>query len=209
MGRIDNFRTRERNRGNRQRNPLIIIGCEGKNKTEKTYFKNFNSRKCIIKFSKGNSTDPVGIVKDLLKFIDTEIEREENDKYYAIFDTDVSKGLQNQINEAKKLAKKNGVEIITSTPTFEFWYILHFLYTTKVYSSSENVIEDLINEVKQYEKNMNLYPIIKENTKFAIENAKKVEKYHIDLGQELDNEKCNPYTSAYKIVEELIKRNKD
>ncbi len=37
---------------------------------------------------------------------------------------------------------------------------------------------------------------------------KKVEKYHINLGQELDNENCNPYTGAYKIVEELIKRNK-
>ena len=208
MGRIDSFKTRGRNRCNRQRNPFIVIGCEGKNRTEKTYFKNFNSRKCIIKFSKGNSTDPVGIVNDLIKFIDTETEREENDKYYAVFDTDVNKSSQNQIDEAKKIAKENGVEIITSTPTFEFWYILHFLYTTKTYNSNEDVIEDLLNKVEQYAKNMNLYPIIKENTKFAIENARKVEKYHIDLGQAIDNENCNPYTGVYKVVEELLKRNK-
>ncbi len=208
MGRIDTFKTRGRNKGIRQRNPFIIIGCEGKNKTEETYFRNFNSRKCIIKFSKGNSTDPVGIVNDLIKFIDTKIEREENDKYYAVFDTDVNKSSQTQIDEAKKLAEKNGVEIITSTPTFEFWYILHFLYTTKTYNSSEDVIEDMLDKIEGYTKNMNLYPVIKENTKFAIENAKKVEKYHINLGQELDNENCNPYTGAYKIVEELIKRNK-
>lgn len=208
MGRLDNFKTRGRNKGNRQRNPFIVIGCEGKNKTEETYFKNFNSRKCIIRVSKGNSTDPVGIVNDLVKFIDTETGREENDKYYAVFDTDVNKSSQNQIDEAKKIAKENGVEIITSTPTFEFWYILHFLYTTKTYSSSEDVIEDLLNEVEQYEKKMNLYPIIKENTKFAIENAKKVEKYHTDLGQAIDNENCNPYTGVYKVVEELLKRNK-
>lgn len=55
---------------------------------------------------------------------------------------------------------------------------------------------------------MNLYPIIKENTKFAIENAKKVKKYHTDLGQGIDNENCNPYTGVYKVVEELLKRNK-
>ena len=37
----------------------MAIGCEGKNKTEKIYLKNFASRECIIKFSTGNSTDPV------------------------------------------------------------------------------------------------------------------------------------------------------
>lgn len=208
MGRLDNFKTRGRNKGSRQRNPFIVIGCEGKNKTEETYFKNFNNRKCIVRFSKGNSTDPVGIVNDLVKFIDTETGREENDKYYAVFDTDVNKNLQSQIDEAKRIANENGVEIITSTPTFEFWYILHFLYTTKTYSSSEDVIEDLLNEVEQYEKKMNLYPTIKENTEFAIKNAKKIEKYHTDLGQAIDNENCNPYTGVYKVVEELLKRNK-
>ncbi len=55
---------------------------------------------------------------------------------------------------------------------------------------------------------MNTYPIIKEHTKLAIKNAKNVEKHHLELGQALDNEKCNPYTGAYKVVEELIERNK-
>ena len=41
----------------------------------------------------------------------------------------------------------------------------------------------------------------------AIKNAKKVEKHHLDLGQVLDNENCNPYIAAYKVVEEFIKRN--
>ena len=141
MGRIEKYKPRGRNRNNKIRNPLIVIACEGKNKTEETYFKNYNSRKCIIRFSKGNSTDPVGIVTDLLKFIDTEVGREFGDKYYAVFDTDVNKNLQLQIDEAKRLAEKNGVELITSTPTFEFWYLLHFVYTTKVYNSSEEVLE--------------------------------------------------------------------
>lgn len=208
MGRIDNFRPRGRNRGNRPRNPLIVIACEGKNKTEENYFKNFNSRKCIIKFSKGNSTDPVGIVTDLIKFIDTEIGREEKDKYYAIFDTDVNKDIQSQIDEAKLLAEKNGVEIITSTPTFEFWYLLHFGYTTKTYNSSKEVVEDVQDKIEGYTKSMNTYPFLREKTQEAINNAKRVAKYHLDLGQELNNENCNPYTGAYKVVEELIERNK-
>lgn len=209
MGRINNFKTRGRDRANRTRNSLVVIACEGKNKTEETYFKNFKSKKCIIKFSKGNSTDPVGIVNGLIKFIDTEIGREENDKYYAVFDTDVNKNIQSQIDEAKLIAEKNGVEIIVSTPTFEFWYILHFEYTTKLYNSSEDVIEDALEKIEGYTKKMNVFPIIKDKTISAINDAKKVEKYHINLRQALDNEKCNPYTSVYKIVEELIKRNKN
>lgn len=54
---------------------------------------------------------------------------------------------------------------------------------------------------------LNTYPVLKEKTEISIKNAKKVEKYHLDLGQALDNENCNPYTATYKVVEELIKRN--
>lgn len=89
----------KRNKGNRPRNSFVVIGCEGKNKTEEVYFKNFGSRKCIIKFSKGNSTDPVGIVQDVIKFKnDNDITEE--DKVYAVFDTDVNQNKQSQIEEA-------------------------------------------------------------------------------------------------------------
>ena len=106
------------------------------------------------------------------------------------------------------MAEKNGVELITSTPTFEFWYLLHFVYTTKVYNSSEEVLEELKTKINGYTKNMNTYQLVKASTINAINNAKRVEKYHNDLGQALDNENCIPYTGAYKVVEELIERNK-
>lgn len=208
MGRLENFKQRGRNRATKKRNPFIVIACEGNNKTEEVYFKNFNSRKCIIRFSTRNSTDPVGIVNDLLKFIDNDIGRETNDKYYVVLDTDVNQDKQNKIDEAKRIASENGVEFITSTPTFEFWYILHFGFTTKTYNSSEEVQADVKSKISGYIKSMNTYPIIKEHTKLAIKNAKNVEKHHLELGQALDNEKCNPYTGAYKVVEELIERNK-
>lgn len=131
MGRLSNFRQRGRNSETRKRNPFVVIGCEGKNKTEKLYFKNFNTRTCIVKFSTGNSTDPVGIVNDLINYIDNEIGRVEGDRYFVVLDTDVNQNKQNQIDEAKRIASENGIEFITSTPTFEFWYRLHFGYTTK------------------------------------------------------------------------------
>lgn len=69
------------------------------------------------------------------------------------------------------------------------------------------MIEELKGQIREYTKNMNIYHYLKENTSKAINNAKKIEKYHINLGQALDNEKCIPYTGVHKIVEELIKRN--
>lgn len=150
----------------------------------------------------------MGIVQDILSYVDSEIGREENDKVYAVFDTDVNQNKQDQIEEAKKIADKNGVEIITSTPTFELWFLLHFRYTTKTFTSNSDLQNELKKHIPEYEKNNNTYLSVKDSTGQAINNAKKLEEYQIDIGQALDNENCNPYTSVYKIVEELIERNK-
>ena len=99
------------------------------------------------------------------------------------------------------------LQVIASTPTFEYWYLLHFYYTTKVYNSSEEVIEELKTKINGYTKNINIYPIVRLHTSDAINNAKRVEKYHKELGQVINNENCIPYTGAYKIVEELLIRN--
>ncbi|MFQ8661601.1 MAG: RloB family protein [Clostridia bacterium] len=208
MGRLENLKPRGRNRQSRKRNSIIVIGCEGKNKTEEIYFKNFNSRQCIIKFSTGNSTDPVGIVKDLIRFIENDIGREKDDKYYVVIDTDINQNKQSQIDKARELAIENGIEFITSIPTFEYWYILHFEYTTKIYNSSEAVQNAMKEKIKGYTKSMNIYNLLKEKTDVAIKNAKEVEKYHLKEGKSLDNENSNPYTGVYKVVEELIRRNK-
>ena len=204
------FEQRRRNTGQRKRNPFVIIGCEGKNKTEKLYFNNFNSRQCIIKFSKGNSTDPKGIVEDVIRFIrNNQIDLEENDKVYAVFDTDVGQNKQQQIEEAKKLAEANGIEIITSTPAFEIWFLLHFGYTTKVFVSNKALQDELEKQILDYSKNNNTYITVKDLTGQAIENAKRLEQYQLNEGQVLDSEDCNPYTGVFKITEELINRNKE
>ena len=69
MGRLEQ---RKRNLNKRKRKSIIAIGCEGKNKTETIYLKNFSSRKCIIKFSTGKHTDPLGMANDLIEFIKNE-----------------------------------------------------------------------------------------------------------------------------------------
>lgn len=204
MGRLE---PRKRNRVTKSRKPVIAIGCEGKNKTETTYFKNFFSREYMIRFSTGRHTDPIGMVNDLVDFIKTEdIKKEYNDKIYLLLDTDINENKQEQIDKVKKICKKNGIELITSTPTFEYWYILHFENTTKKFTSSKQVKADLKTKILNYTESMNIYPLIKNNMGKAIKRAKSIEKSYIKNGQEIDNENANPHTSVYKVVEELNSR---
>lgn len=53
----------------RKEKKLFILGLEGKNETEKNYFMSFNSilKKVRIQCYVSNTTDPVGLVNDLIK----------------------------------------------------------------------------------------------------------------------------------------------
>lgn len=204
---MERLEIRRRNQAIRHKKSFIVIGCEGKNKTETIYLKNYSSRKCIIKFSTGNHTDPVGMANDLLEYIKNEdINKEYGDKIYLLLDTDVGQNKQKEINNAKDICNSNGIELITSTPTFELWYILHYGYTTKKYQSSKEVKKEMKQKIKGYSENKDIFDIINQNRDNAIKNAKQLASYQLENGQVLDNEDCNPYTGVYKVVEELIKR---
>ena len=204
-------RTNKRNRKNRKTKENILFEFEGKNKTEEIYFKNFQKREnpYIIKFAYGQDTDPVSMIKTLISYMEKEdISQENGDKIYCVFDADIDSNKQRGINEAIKLASENGIEIIISIPCFELWYRLHYSYTSKVYLSNKEIINDLKKYIPAYEKNIDIYEIIKDKTNKAIENSKKLEKEQIKNGSKIININCNPYTSVYKPVEYIINRNK-
>lgn len=149
-------------------------------------------------------------MEDVIRFIkNNQIELEENDKVYAVFDTDVRQNKQQQIEEAKRLAEEYGVEIITSTPAFEICFLLYFRYTSKAFVSNNVLQNELEKLIPDYSKSNNTYLAVKDLTGQAIENAKRLEQYQISEGQALDSENCNPYTGVYKITEELINRNNE
>ena len=204
MGKLEQ---RKRSQNKRRTNSVVVIACEGNNETETIYFRNYKSRKCNIKFSTGRHTDPLGMVNDLINYIKKEdIKAEYGDKMYLLMDTDVNQNKQKQIDEVKKICMQNGIELITSTPTFEYWYILHYQYTTKNYRDSKQVKTELKSLIPSYSESLDIYPIIKGKTDTAIKNSKKVEKYQASSGNSIDSDNANPHSSVYKVVEELIKR---
>ena len=155
MGRrIENKRviSNDRVRKERKQKNKIIIAVEGKNKTEKLYFNNFDNGKksYSISFAKGNYTDPLNLVKMLIEEMKKiGVDLSDGDRAYCIFDTDIEPIKNTVIKEAKKLASLSGIEIITSTPSIELWFLLHYEYTT---ASMDN--KSLINRLKKSGVNM-------------------------------------------------------
>ncbi len=200
---ISNVRVRKP----RKSKSKVLIATEGKNKTEKTYFSNFeDSKKSYnVTYARGNNTDPLKLVKMLIKEIDElKLDLQDDDVAYCIFDTDVDPNKNSIIEEAIQLAKKNNINIITSSPCIELWFLLHYDYTT-ANMDNEEVIKRLKKFYPKYEKNINIYPDIIEEINLAINRAKKLEKYQINNKQRIGTVEANPNTEIYKIVEYLMK----
>ena len=130
-----------------KKRPLIVICSEGgKKSSEYYYFRNFSSRDLRIQFSTGNSTDPKGMLNDLLNYIVNEdIKSEENCKIFLVLDTDLNKTRINEIKEIEEKCNKNNIEIITSSPTFEIWYLMHYRSNKLNFLSSKEVKKRISN----------------------------------------------------------------
>lgn len=198
---------RRRNINSRKSKKVILVAFEGKNKTENNYFSNYRLRDkdYIIKLVPGNETDPINLVnKTIIKVKELGLNLEENDRAYCIFDTDLDERKNMQIIKARKLAKKYHIIMITSNPCIELWFLLHFEYTT-AWLSNNDVINKLKKYYPKYEKNINIFPEIKDKVSEAIKNAKKLESFQLDNNKIIGMVDANSSTEMYKIVEELIK----
>lgn len=186
-----------------KKKPLIVICSEGSKKSaEYIYFRNYASRYLRIQFSTGNSTDPMGMLEDLLKYIENEdIKSEDNVKIFLVLDTDLN---EKRINDIKKIEQKcnlNNIEIITSAPTFEIWYLLHYRNNKLKFNSSKEVKKELEKINGTYKETMDLFKTIKNFTDKARKNTKFLELQINNNNEDLI--KANPHTSIYKILDAI------
>ena len=98
------------------------MSYEGKNKTEKNYFNNFLGRDkdCVIKQVPCNETDPINLVRQTIRKVrELALDLNDDDKAYCVFDADINKEKNIQIQNAVKLAKDNNIIPIVSIPCVE------------------------------------------------------------------------------------------
>ena len=225
-------KSREQLRKKRKQNPTIVIICEGKD-TETIYLDNFNSKytKVDVRIAdknskgknKGKATDPENLVKKAIEISkkDYDINEKDGDRVWCVFDIDINynnnNAMQSKINEiqkAKTLSNKNKIRLGISNPCFEFWYLLHFEYTTSNLKNYDDVKKRLDKYISNYDKNKNVYSKLKDNLTTAISNSKKLKKHHESLDKILPNAendylkinvedfvKSNPYTNINELIE--------
>ena len=129
----------------RDRKPLIFIVCEGRNKTERTYFGHFNTRKAPFNLHIENSeaTDIASMAKKAADiFIENQLDPELGDKVYCLVDLDLEQCKYEKYAKAKK--KYKNIEIIPSNPCFEIWLLYYFTEAPKVVHSSQRVKEEMV-----------------------------------------------------------------
>lgn len=201
---IKGYQKKPRGVEKRKRTRFVFLSAEGKNKTETLYFRQFQNQSVHFKFVSGHDTDPVKMSKALIKKMEAEgFDATLGDYAYCLVDGDNHPYKTQQITDADLLAREHRFQIILSNPCFEVWFICHDHFTTKQYSSSDDVYDEVRSLFPKYSKSeLPERDFLFQNLPTAIENAKKQEKWNEERGKKAHTVEYMPSTEVYKIFEE-------
>ncbi|MCL1803185.1 MAG: RloB family protein [Eubacteriaceae bacterium] len=211
-------RTKEspRKSNNRQKHTLVIIVCEGE-KTERIYFNHFRYLNKALHIEIVKGAEGKSYIDLINKAIEAKIkyfDGTESECYvWCVSDVDADhkandyKKIKNkQLRDYADKAKSYGFNIALSNPCFELWFLLHYTsFTTRYIKSYDELILLLDKYIPNYHKNLDIYDQLLDKQNTALENSKKLMKYHQDKTENLDffNVDTNPYTNVWSLVELL------
>ena len=207
-------------RGAKRRNvkPIVLIVTEG-SQTEPKYFEHFKTRQNNIDIrvvgsrSSAGETDYVSLVRKAREYQErNQLSAATGDSVWVIADADVNYNnpkpiaeKNSKLNQARKMADNKGINLLLSSPCFEVWLLLHYQYTTKFIKDYADMKSVLQKYIPTYTKTADVYELVNDRTKTAIENAKRVERHHLQDGCTLPfGVGVNPFTDVYKLLERLL-----
>ncbi len=206
-------------RGARKRvvKPVILIVTEG-TQTEPKYFNQFRTRKTnidiqVIKNKTGGArTDYMSLVAKAKEHRDSkDLSKSNGDSVWVVADGDINYGNDSPIesknaklNEARTKAEKENIHLIISNPCFEYWYLLHYKYTTAFFKDYDAVEKVLKAYIPTYDKDLDVSGILEDKMDNAIQHAQRVEQFHCADGKRIPfTLEVNPFTDVYKLVQTI------
>ena len=196
----------------------FLVVTEGE-VTERMYFESIQKTLQIppltVRVIHPPCTDAVGLVRAAMRERDAAHERRDQglagrrevsryDHVWVLFDTDIAQ-LHRHLGPALQLARKEDIHVAHSTPSIEFWLLLHFRFTTALLLNSD-AAEHAVGEAwgQHYDKRQqtfpNLWPVLKPNIPAAVNRAVEVRRYHKDGGT---TSPANPSTKVDLLVRAL------
>ncbi|MDF5709070.1 MAG: RloB family protein [Nostoc sp. S4] len=200
--------------GNKKSRDNFLIVVEG----QETEYNYFNSLKHDLKLSttdirivSASGGDPLKIIDKACSLVEeNKLESQKGSKLefehvFCVFDND------NKIEIFKQAllkAKDNNFVSITSIPCFEFWFLLHYVYTTAPLSHYKELCPRLeaemrkagvLNKRETYDKSdVTLYKKFKPYLENALTNAMKLQ-----LDRPNEDSCTNPSTKVHILVQQL------
>ncbi|MGP2785412.1 MULTISPECIES: RloB family protein [Serratia] len=187
----------------------VLIVCEG-SKTEPNYFEEM--RDCYelstanIEITGECGSNPGSILKYARYLYRDSCDKGiPFDRVYCVFDRDMHVDYEETLKKIAGIKPFNVFRAINSVPCFEYWLLLHFIYTTKAYkgqgnnSSGKQALAELKQYIPNYDKGMRgVFHSLSGQLSFAISNSKRAVRSANDSGNE------NPSTYVHELVEYLM-----
>ncbi|PDV97381.1 RloB family protein [Candidatus Chloroploca asiatica] len=196
--------------GTKIHRPVLIV-CEGK-KTEQIYLnalRQYYRLSTIDLHIHGEGAGPLEVVERALELMAErrKIVRKERDlrpyaEIWCVFDREAANEPVGY-REALQLAAQHNIALAVSNPAFEYWYLLHFVETSRAFQNADEVKAELCkpNCLPGYQKQKNVFNLIHERTDTAHDRAERLYERHPD--RERDPHP-NPSTLIYRLVAGII-----
>ena len=186
----------------------FLIVVEGK-ETERRYLEEVRVRlkrkAAMVVVHHGEHTDPGGIVREAIK-----LKQEQEDKagkgattpydqVWVVFDREnKNHPRRTQVPKAIQLADAKDIRVAHSIPSFEFWLLLHFEFTTAPCNDCEAVVRKLKGHIKNYAKSALPLEDLISRIPTAMKHAAQCHKHWETAAGD-----CNPSTHVDKLLQEL------
>lgn len=183
----------------------VLIVCEGK-KTEPYYFlgliRHYKINSANIEVDGSSGSSPCKVYERALDVAkQEEINGNPFDRVYCVFDKDSHSTYSETL---RKISETENFYAANSVPCFEYWLLLHFVYTTKGYARSgkksiaDAVITDLKKHISDYTKGReDIFEELVDKIEVAKSNSKR------SLREALINKTDNPSTNIHDVIEYL------
>ncbi len=208
-----------RRNANRKPYDHVLIVCEGE-KTEPYYFEEMRVHLDLdsanIKIDGSCDSSPKSVVDYAEEvFIKERVKAGNYDRVFCVFDRDQHETFDHALNKINSMnielknteySEEDVFMAIRSIPAFEYWFLLHFIPSTKSYSPLETksvgdqVIDDLKIYIPNYEKKQKgIYKYSVDN--MLIDGAKAHSKRIFENSKNTGD--INPSTNVHELVEYL------
>jgi hypothetical protein len=193
--------------GARQSRKVILIVCEGL-KTEPIYFTDLRNEyklSTVDVLVVGAGASPITVVEQAIGLRDERMREARRaqrrgemaelpfDEVWCVFDVEV---LHNNPSfaPAVSLADDEGIALAITNPAFEFWFLLHFTFTTRSFHHADELIAALKVYIPAYTKGMDCSPLLANRMETASVHAARI------LDAAAGDRFPHPSTTVHKLV---------